>query len=300
MRVILATDGSASARISADLVAACRWPEGSTIDVVGVLDVMALLPAPFSPTPVDLQPLEDGLALYVDQSLVEARDRIRSAGLSVTVTRLTGHPVDAIARYATEVGADLIVCGSRGHGALRSLLLGSVSAGLADRAHCPVLVARHPTAQRVLLADDGSEPALAAERVVETWPMFEESAVDVLSVAYVHPVWRSAVGMLALGPGFAWDDDAVPDGRQRAEQVNRDAVARLAAAGRTAAGVVLDGDPADVIVSEAAARGADLIVVGTHGRGAIDRLVLGSVARAVLLHAHTSVLVVRPPAPPTA
>jgi nucleotide-binding universal stress UspA family protein len=69
---------------------------------------------------------------------------------------------------------------------------------------------------------------------------------------------------------------------------------RLARAGRATTWNVREGDPARAIVDEAEARHADLIVMGTRGLTGFDRLVLGSVARNVLTHAHCSVLVVHP------
>ena len=56
---------------------------------------------------------------------------------------------------------------------------------------------------------------------------------------------------------------------------------------------VRSGDPAHALIEEAEAKGADLIALGTHGRTGLDRLVMGSVARKVLTHAHCSVLIVR-------
>jgi nucleotide-binding universal stress UspA family protein len=56
---------------------------------------------------------------------------------------------------------------------------------------------------------------------------------------------------------------------------------------------VLSGWPKRVILEDAEAFGADLIVVGSHGRGALDRFPLGSVSQAVALHAKCSVEIVR-------
>ena len=56
---------------------------------------------------------------------------------------------------------------------------------------------------------------------------------------------------------------------------------------------VINGSPRKVILNEAEEFGADLIVVGSHGRGAIERFLLGSVSQAVALHAKCSVEIVR-------
>jgi len=73
-----------------------------------------------------------------------------------------------------------------------------------------------------------------------------------------------------------------------------DAVATLRRAGSIADGEVREGDPSDQLMRASKARGADLIVVGTRGLRGLGRLLLGSVARNVLLHTSASVLIVRP------
>ena len=57
--------------------------------------------------------------------------------------------------------------------------------------------------------------------------------------------------------------------------------------------VVLEGSPKDIILNQAESFGADLIVVGSHGRGAVERFLIGSVSQAVALHAKCSVEIVR-------
>jgi nucleotide-binding universal stress UspA family protein len=63
--------------------------------------------------------------------------------------------------------------------------------------------------------------------------------------------------------------------------------------------VLLDGDPADAIIGHAADSRIDMIVMGTHGRTGLDRLLMGSVAERVLRGAHCSVLVVKMPKAPS-
>jgi nucleotide-binding universal stress UspA family protein len=79
----------------------------------------------------------------------------------------------------------------------------------------------------------------------------------------------------------------------------QDVVDRARAAGARATFLVWDGDPGDGILAAAEAEGADLIVVGTRGRGPVGRL-LGSVSDAIVRQASVPVMVVRPPAGPTA
>jgi nucleotide-binding universal stress UspA family protein len=71
-------------------------------------------------------------------------------------------------------------------------------------------------------------------------------------------------------------------------------VAAARAAGATSEELLWEGDPGEMILEAARAEGADLIVVGTHGRGPVGRLFLGSVSDHVVRHALCPVTVVRP------
>jgi nucleotide-binding universal stress UspA family protein len=85
---------------------------------------------PHELTEADREPLDEALALAEE------------AGVPASTTLLRGDPVDEIVAYADTIDADLIVVGSRGHGALASALLGSVSRGILGEARRPVLVVR--------------------------------------------------------------------------------------------------------------------------------------------------------------
>jgi len=293
MRVLLATDGSPSAMVATDLVGSSRWASGTTIDVVAVMDAASVLPPPLSTLPADAQPLEDALERHCRSAVEETAEMLRALGLTVSSAVLIGRPTERLVQRAAETGADLVVCGSRGMGEFKALLLGSVSAGLVDHAPCPVLVARDRRVTRVLLADDGSASALAAERIVARWPLFGRLPVDVLTVAAVHPALRSPFAMLPVGVALAQYDVDVREARERARAVNDGAMLRLEAEGRTVRRLLREGDPASLIIGQAKTSPDDLIVIGSHGYQGLDRLVLGSVSRAVLMHATASVLVVR-------
>jgi nucleotide-binding universal stress UspA family protein len=82
--------------------------------------------------------------------------------------------------------------------------------------------------------------------------------------------------------------------RERREAIAQELVERGREAGVPVSFLVWDGDPGDMIVSAAEAENVDMVVVGSHGRGAVGRLFLGSVSDHVVRHAACPVLVVRP------
>jgi nucleotide-binding universal stress UspA family protein len=76
------------------------------------------------------------------EPLVEAREIAVAKGIRGRTELLVGDPVDEVVAFADSIDADLIVVGSRGHGAIASTLLGSVSRGVLHESRRPVLVVR--------------------------------------------------------------------------------------------------------------------------------------------------------------
>ena len=87
-------------------------------------------------------------------------------------------------------------------------------------------------------------------------------------------------------------DDLLAEARERAAQVMDEWAKRLAPQGAVQT-FIAEGHPSDEIVATAQAWGADLVVIGSHGRGGLSHVLLGSVAESVMRHAPCPVLVVR-------
>lgn len=140
MKLLIASDGSGPAReaVAFGLELAARQG-AAEVSIVHVVPPLHLLPTAGFGLPV-AQPrspsVHDRLAL--DEATALAAD----AGVTVSTELLTGDPVDEIVAHADSMDADLIVVGSRGHGAVASVLLGSVSQGVLHEARRPVLVVR--------------------------------------------------------------------------------------------------------------------------------------------------------------
>jgi nucleotide-binding universal stress UspA family protein len=143
-RILIAVDGSPAAAVAARFgleLAAEQHAEPTFVLVAPAVDVFATggfglsAALPHDVTAHDRKPLEDALALASE------------AGLHARAELLRGDPVDEIVAFADSLEADLIVVGSRGHGALASALLGSVSRGILSETRRPVLVVRGAAAR---------------------------------------------------------------------------------------------------------------------------------------------------------
>ncbi len=295
MRVVLAIDGSAGSSRAIELARGLRWPAGSELRVVSVVEpldevIAAAWGLPASAESAGYSEEDERKA----SSVVEAAAAgLAKAGIAVSQSVARGRPATKVLEVADDFGAELIIVGSRGHGMIASMVLGSVSSEIADHAHCPVLVARKAGMSRAILAVDGSSFARKAEDLVASWPIFEEVVLDVISVTEMSPSWAAGLAFAAYAPSAEMIADAETAVAAEHLEICQSAAARLNAAGRDATGRVLHGDAASVLLAAAESGQADLIVVGTHGRTGVTRAVFGSVSRNVMLHATCSVLVVR-------
>jgi nucleotide-binding universal stress UspA family protein len=297
MRILLALDGSPSADRARALVTSLAWPEGSVVRIVAALDVApALWGGPWIPAvPVDADQLEEEAVVELTRVLQEASGPLEAAGLHVEAELLRGRPSAAIVEDAKLWGPELVVVGSRGHGPVETAVLGSVSAAIVDHAVCPVLVARSDHAARVILAEDGSPAGITARDVVASWPAFASLPILVVGVVDVAAPWRSGIAPTMFAAAMDVYTDMLTTARTTHREIVAATEAHLRKAGRAATGELREGDPADQLRRAASDPAGDLIVVGSRGYVGVTRLVMGSVAHAVLTHAHCSVLVVKQP-----
>jgi nucleotide-binding universal stress UspA family protein len=142
--------------------------------------------------------------------------------------------------------------------------------------------ARRPIA-RVLLATDFSPASAGATD--EALDLASRLGASLLAVSVIDP------GQLRLPGGrFGQRVDQVRSAR---EPVAQELVARGRRLGVTVSFLIWEGEPGESIVDAAESERADLIVVGSHGRGAVGRFLIGSVSDHVVRHAPCPVLVVR-------
>ena len=190
-------------------------------------------------------------------------------------------------------GADLLVVGARGLGAVRGLLLRSVSQECLHHATCPVAIVRVRTQPdgartgRIVVGVDGSDTAV---RALE-WAL-EEGRLHGPSVEVVH-AWSVPYGPVAPSVSFAFDSTPLEVAARRTLD---DAVDSIDTGGLSAplTWTVAIGSSSGALL-EAAAH-ADLVVVGSRGLGGFKGLLLGSTSHQVAQHSTCPVVVV-PPAP---
>jgi nucleotide-binding universal stress UspA family protein len=294
MRVLLATDLSTQADKACALVARRSLPVDSSVHVVYAIEPIPAISA-FADTSVLAVTPEDERQLRGE--LEKFASPIRSRDRSVEIVLRFGRAADVIVGEAQRFDADLIVVGNRGRGGIASMLLGSVSAEVIDRAPCPVLVARGERLTRILLADDGSESAAIGARVIAELPLLRALPVRVVSVTDFPFPYPAEVDPSAVAAARNYQE-LLPRLRSEHERIARERANSLTASGIAASWETREGDAAAEIIRAAEKDKSDLIVIGSRGQTGLTRFVIGSVARGVLFHAPCSVLVTHAPAVP--
>lgn len=221
---------------------------------------------------------------YVPNRPVDTRYRV-----------VEGYAADVLVNAAGEVGADLIVMGTHGRTGVWRLLSGSVAEAVLRKAACPVLALRSSDlgdrlakgVRGVLHPVDLADPAPGAFRVARELARDLGARLVLLHVAPpVHDV-----GLVPVPADVAADRAALDVVRARAEGADLKTPVES---------YVWRGEAAPTILRAADELDCGMVVLGTHGRTGLGRLVLGSVAESVLRGADLPVLVVRTAAPQAA
>ncbi len=201
-----------------------------------------------------------------------------------------GSPSAGIVRVAEDWKTDRIVVGSFGATGIARMLIGNMAMSVARYAHCPVLVARaRPGTGKIVVGTDFSDPALPALAAAA-----EEAKRTHGRVTAVHSVELPGISTDVFGGALGDYSVQLADFQRANEEAAQKSLdAALAGAGIDGDTQVTVGPAAANLVRIAEHMRADLIVVGTRGRTGMRRMLLGSVAEAVVRAAPCSVLVVR-------
>jgi nucleotide-binding universal stress UspA family protein len=249
---------------------------------------------------------ESELRRNEEEYLAEVARRLREMGRVVEVSLMDGDVVGSITACARHVDADLIVITSHARSGVERAWLGSVASGVIREAVAPVLVIRPsdetrealtpaPVPRVILVAWDGSEEARAAldhaDRLAERTGA--QLVIGRIVTPYVGPTSPF------LPHAVQYDRDVLEArndaARRDLARVTEGLEARAPGRGRAQAVIEVHTTPARGILGLADAHDADIIVMGTHGRGAAARVVLGSVSDKVVRAARVPVMLCRKP-----
>jgi nucleotide-binding universal stress UspA family protein len=291
-RILVATDGSEDALLAVQAAIDLSDRTGAELHVVHAWQDLRppILPAMAI----------DEYAQAYEQWKHEARElldketeRLREAGGTVSGAHLReGRPAEEINNLAGELNVGLVIIGSRGLGAIKRLVMGSVSEGVVHLAPRPTLVVRGGEEawppRRLIIGDDASEEARrAGELAAGIGKLFDARALLLrvypqVTVFKANRIVHTRASKELLKKG----EESL---KQRAAKLESILGARPEVK-------VTSGDAASCI-QEAAEKGREpaLVAVGRRGLGAVRQLALGSVSSGVLRAVSGPVLIVPPP-----
>jgi len=295
-KILLATDGSKEAEMAATTAINLA---NNTNSELHILTVGSGYPS----YDVRVPEVAEVLRQQAQRILDEQANKIDQTGGEIAQVHLRlaehrpgfeHHPSDDVVGVAEEIGAGLIVLGSRGLGGVRRVLMGSVSDSVVRHAHCPVMVVRGESPvfpMRILLATDGSEDAKLASSTAADLAKSTNSELHVVCVEHTPAVFYELPGTI-LDPAL---QSRMEEGVEEATKAKlNEQVQKIRDAGGEITGVhARVGGPDTEIVGLAGRLSAGLIVVGSRGLGPLRRALMGSVSDSVVRYAHCPVMVVR-------
>jgi nucleotide-binding universal stress UspA family protein len=196
-----------------------------------------------------------------------------------------------ISEEAAKTKASMIIMGRRGRTGLKRLAMGSTTARVIGHAPCNVLVvprAAEVAFKSIVVATDGSRYSTAAASEAIGIAKRNSSKLTVIAVVPAEIATPTDIEFVMT------QRELIAEKEMHAAEQNAKAVKDAAQKeGVAVQAFVMTGKPADAVVETAKEKAADLIVVGSHGRTGLERLLMGSVAERVIVLAACAVLVVK-------
>ena len=291
--ILVPLDGSAFAERALPVAAALARKLGASLHLVSVHDPASgfIDPATAAVASVELdQEIWTAQEEYLDQQAGAAAGQ----GLTVVHELRTGEAAAELARYAEAGSIDLVVMTTHGRGGISRLWLGSVADRMARRSERPILLLRPDAAGTLdeLLADvlvplDGS---VRAESVLGLVTGLVRGAGTLHLINVVLPPFRF---LPPPPPGISYpESEPVQRSALYAYRYLRRLARPLREAGRqVATEAKIASDPAAEILAYAARHRVGLVAIATHGRGGLDRWMMGSVADKIVRSGTAAVLV---------
>ncbi|MFG0262658.1 MAG: universal stress protein [Novipirellula sp. JB048] len=294
-KVLFATDGSAPARDALDFLRRLALPRPIEVELVSNVFLPRNQGDLTDPLLRDFRVHQETAA---DQFLAAAE--VSLAGYADATTRrlLQGDPGHSIVEAAKQSDCDLIVLGATGHSGIGRMLLGSVSDYVATHASCSVLVGRRPkhqcSHQDPMAITIGYNKGAGAEQALD----------EFLKLAWDEAAQIHLLGVVPIFQGFS--PDLSPNvvqyrTNQRVAALHhlKQGRERLLAPpsrlspDRITCDIVETDHVGNAMIEHLDANQDDLVVIGDSHRSRISRMLLGSVSRFVLQHAHCSVWIAR-------
>jgi len=282
-KLLLATDGSESSegaiREAIRLAKRCS----SRLSVISVIETN---PEYETTAPQLLEKSEKAAREHLES----VKARAKNEGVDCSTIILEGEDsYNYIAEEAAKNKTSMIIMGRRGRTGLKRLMMGSTTARVIGHAPCNVLVV--PRAAKlefkgIVVGTDGSRYSAAAASEAIGLAKRNGSSLTVISVIPSE---------IVTDIGFTMDQREFMD-QQEMQEAEKSAKAVKEAAQKEGVNVkafVLSGKPSDALIQTAQEQGADLLVVGSHGRTGLEKLLMGSVAERVIVLASCPVLVVK-------
>lgn len=287
-KIVVGLDGSAGA------LPALAWAlHRAELRSAGVLAVYAWqVPALAYSAPGYIPPEKDSLDSEGKRILAEALKALgpKAEGTKISVSVVSGPAVEVLPAVAAEEGASLLVVGSRGHGKIAEVLLGSVSHSLMQKSKLPLaIVSRRADGQgdgRIVVGVDGSAGSKGALR----WALSEAAtAGGTVEAVMVLPNPSPDLPPHLPEALRRRADVETPAARQLASVVDEVMSEAPSVSGKVVE-TVLHGNPAHTLHEHA--KGCDILVVGRRGLGAIHEAFSGSVSSWCSHHADRPVVIV--------
>ena len=224
------------------------------------------------------------------------KERLQAGGVKVRVKRQHGEAAANILETAESENVSLVAISTHGRSGISRWLFGSVADRIVQNSHVPLLMIRpddktepKPAFEKLLVPLDGSEVAAGVLPFVE----------DVAKRFGASLVLYHAVPPISAYPGFETvnpqlDGKVLQEMQQQAKELLSSAARDIEGRGLHATVAVSIDLAVDGILRAAKETGADLIAIGTHGRSGLGRMVMGSVANAVMRRSTLPCLLVHP------
>lgn len=279
-KILVAYDGSASAQSALAAAGRIAEAEKSWVKVVAVVPVyqgdLEL---------IGVSSIKETIAGPGKKILAEARAFAEKIGLHILTNLEQGEPYERIVHIADDEKCDLIVLGRRGISHLERELMGGVTARVIGHTTRDVLVVPEGAGlewRRILVATDTSAKSDEAVDLAIRIAKNHSSKLTVMSVVYTNDEF------LALAPAMV--TEMITKAKAMVDEIRHQAER----AGVEAEAVVKEGEPFEAITALAGDVQADVIVMGSHGRRGLSKVLMGSVTERTIGYSPCPVLIRHP------